>query len=159
METTLQHVTFDLPIINGKIDTSRILHMSGVDYKSEPKEEEIIELGLNNETARLVYRLVETYQAKGVIEFTTIEAAEAYAQGGIVDISTVSSDNPLFLVIPFYQDNYSFTHAVVSSFYDFEEAVSCAVHYARASKDRLKYGVFSLSSVYVLSRSVKSVWA
>lgn len=158
METSLHQVAFDLPILNGKIDTTRILHMTGFDYKSEPKME-IIERELNSEIARLVYSLVETFQAQGFIEFTTIEAAEAYAQGGIVDISPVSNNNPGFIVIPFYKDSDAFTNAVVSSFYEFEEAVSCAVKYARASKDRLKYGVFSLSSVYVLSRSVKSVWA
>lgn len=154
MDTSRQQVAFDLPILNGKIDTSRILHMTGVDYKTKPIDA-VMERGLNNETARLLYRFVDAFQTKGVVEFTTLKSAEAYVQGGIVDISTVSNDNPLFLVIPFYHDNDSFTHAVASSFDDFAQAVSYAFKCARSSKDCLKYGVFELTSVYVLSRSVK----
>lgn len=156
MDTSTQHVTFDLPILNGKIDTSRILHMTGVDYETKPIDA-VMAHGLNNETARLLYRFVDAFQSKGVVEFTTLKSAEAYVQGGIVDISTVSSDNPLFLVIPFYQHSDSFTLAVASSFDNFEHAVNYVLKFARASKDRLKYAVFELTSVYVISRSVKSV--
>jgi len=154
METSLHYVAFDLPILNGKIDTTRILHMTGVDYKTKPIDD-VMERAMNSETARLLYRFVDDFQVKGVRDFITLKSAEAYVQGSIVDISTVSSDNPLFIVIPFYHDNDSFTQAVASSFDDFEHAVSCALKYAQASKDRLKYGVFELTSIYVLSRSVK----
>lgn len=153
MET---YVTFDLPILNGKIDTSRILHTNGIDYKITPNNE-IMERGLDNETVRVLYTLVDVFVAGGVIEFSTFKAAEAYIQGGCPNVTSVSNDNTFFLVIPFYKGNDNFTHNVVSSFDDFDEAVICAKNYARTSKDRLKYGVFQLVSIFALSRSVKSV--
>lgn len=154
METSATYVTFDLPILNGKIDTTRILHMTGADYKHAPNNE-VIERGLDNETARVLYTLVDVFAAEGVIEFSTFKAAEAYVQGGSADLVSLSSENPVFLVIPFYKGNDNFTHAVASSFDYFAPAVTYAFNCARASKERLKYGVFELTSIYVLSRSVK----
>lgn len=157
METTANYVVFELPVVNGKIDTSRILHTTGIDYKHAPNNE-VMERGLGTETVRVLYTLVDVFAAEGVIEFSTFKAAEAHLQGGNVDISNVSKENPLFIVIPFYKGNDNFTHNVVSSFDDFHEAVSCALKYAGTSKDRLKYGVFQLVSVFALSRSVKAVY-